>query len=230
MEPEPEPADSEWAPMEDWSAEQAAQWAVGTLELPPDGAIAAQLHKEFEEEELDGRELLHKMRGTGKKLHKVLKGVVETDAAADATDATQRLLRASAGLREQAERALASPVSEARTPFSVRWGALLATDGPDRLHALQAAADGWQAGRWVLQERLLGQGGGGAVFESTDKHHAPARVAIKFVHTDDGGRATITREAALMQRVAHQHICKLYEHQVSGDGLLCGMVLELLDG
>ena len=111
--------------MEDWSAEQAAQWAVGTLELPPDGAIAAQLHKEFEEEELDGRELLHKMRGTGKKLHKVLKGVLVLEPASAA--ATQRLLRASAGLREQAERALASPVSEARTPFSVRWGALLAT-------------------------------------------------------------------------------------------------------
>jgi hypothetical protein len=119
--------------MEDWSAEQAAQWAVGTLELPPDGAIAAQLHKEFEEEELDGRELLHKMRGTGKKLHKVLKGVLVLEPASAA--ATQRLLRASAGLREQAERALASPVSEARTPFSVRWGAILATDGRSDLTA-----------------------------------------------------------------------------------------------
>ncbi len=39
----------------------------------------------------------------------------------------------------------------------------------------------------------------------------------------------LEREAALMQRVAHQHVCKLFEHHVSQDGQLFGMVMELLD-
>ena len=38
----------------------------------------------------------------------------------------------------------------------------------------------------------------------------------------------LEREAALMQRCAHENVCKLFESQVDVDGV-CGLVLELLD-
>ena len=39
----------------------------------------------------------------------------------------------------------------------------------------------------------------------------------------------LEREAALMQRVAHQHVCKLYEHRALADGQLFAMIMELLE-
>ena len=52
-------------------------------------------------------------------------------------------------------------------------------------------------------------------------------VAIKFTLGEE--QKKLEREAALMQRVAHQHVCKLFEHHVSADGQLFGMVMELLE-
>ncbi len=37
------------------------------------------------------------------------------------------------------------------------------------------------------------------------------------------------REMALMKRVAHEHVCKYYEHHISQDGLLFGIMMELLE-
>jgi hypothetical protein len=115
---------------------------------------------------------------------------------------------------------------EAITPYTQRWATLLVSDGPQRVAALQAVVDGWRAGRWVLEQQPLGHGGSGAVFCSTDSHHAPERVAMKFIYQQDHNSGE--REAALLQLIQHDHVCKLYEHHVSADGLLCGMVLELL--
>ena len=62
------------------------------------------------------------------------------------------------------------------------------------------------------------------MFRSTDTRLG--EIAIKFSHSDEPRK--LEREAALMQRVAHERVCRLYEHHVSEDGQLFGMVLELL--
>jgi hypothetical protein len=213
--------------MHAWSVEETVQWVEGVLELPStDSTVSAELRERFEEEDVDGT-WMAALITKPKRLKKLLKEVLpmgDVDAAA----AAERLLEASEQLRHhQASASASSPVPEARTPVSVRWGVLLATGGPERCASLQAVADEWQAGRWILDQEVLGQGGGGAVFSSSDSRHAPARVAIKFIHQDEPQK--IAREAALYQRVAHEHICKLHEHHVSPDGLLCGMVLEFLN-
>ena len=63
------------------------------------------------------------------------------------------------------------------------------------------------------------------VFACDDKRLG--QVAIKFSAAEDPEK--LQREARLMQRVAHPHICKYYEHFALGGGL-SGVVLELLDG
>eukprot|EP01045_Picozoa_sp_COSAG04_P001762 COSAG04_NODE_60_length_30221_cov_15.908837_9_plen_246_part_00 len=104
------------------------------------------------------------------------------------------------------------------------WGRLLASSTPERRATLQSVLDEWRPGRWTLSEGELGRGSSGAVFQSSDSRLG--HVAIKFTHGHEQNK--LEREAALMQRVAHQHICKLYEHHVSADGQLFAMVLELL--
>ena len=120
---------------------------------------------------------------------------------------------------------LSPRVSEAATPPSHRWEPLLASDGPERRAALQGALDGWHSGRWVIKEEALGRGSSGAVFESSDSHLGS--VAIKFSHNTEPRK--LVREAALMQRVAHERVCKLYEYHVADEGRLMGMVMELLE-
>ena len=232
MEPEPEP-EPHLQPtlalvgdMAAWTVEEAGRWVVTTLELPADGEVAAELRAEFDEEDLDGKELLHKMSGTAKRLQKLLKGVLPTDPA----EATQRLLQASEQLREASSAGSprgapeAGSPHEALTPLSERWVAVLASAGPDRTRRLQRVLDGWRPDRWVIDEHELGHGSSGAVFRSTDTRLG--EIAIKFSHSDEPRK--LEREAALMQRVAHERVCRLYEHHVSEDGQLFGMVLELL--
>ena len=232
MEPEPEPEPHPQptlalvGDMAAWTVEEAGRWVVTTLELPADGEVAAELRAEFDEEDLDGKELLHKMSGTAKRLQKLLKGVLPTDPA----EATRRLLQASEQLREASSAGsprgapeVGSP-HEALTPLSERWVAVLASAGPDRTRRLQRVLDGWHPDRWVIDEHELGHGSSGAVFRSTDTRLGA--IAIKFSHSDEPRK--LEREAALMQRVAHERVCRLYEHHVSKDGQLFGMVLELL--
>jgi hypothetical protein len=225
-EPQPQPTLALVGDMAAWTVEEAGRWVVTTLELPADGEVAAELRAEFDEEDLDGRELLHKMSGTAKRLQKLLKGVLPTDPA----EATQRLLQASEQLREASSAGsprgapeVGSP-HEALTPLSERWVAVLASAGPDRTRRLQRVLDGWHPHRWVIDEHELGHGSSGAVFRSTDTRLG--EIAIKFSHSDEPRK--LEREAALMQRVAHERVCRLYEHHVSEDGQLFGMVLELL--
>ena len=63
------------------------------------------------------------------------------------------------------------------------------------------------------------------MFQSSDSRLG--QVAIKFSHSDEPRK--LEREVALMQRVAHDRICRLYERHVSTDGQLFGMVMELLE-
>ena len=69
------------------------------------------------------------------------------------------------------------------------------------------------------------RGSSGAVFGSSDSRLG--KVAIKFTHGEE--QKKLEREAALMQRVAHEHVCKYYEHHVSPDGQLFGIVMEVLE-
>ena len=101
------------------------------------------------------------------------------------------------------------------------WLTVLGSAGQDK--ALQTVLDAWHGGRWVLV-RELGRGSGGVVFESSDSRLGP--VAIKFAYTE---ARNLEREAALMQRVAHDRVVKLYECHVAGEGRLSGMVMELLE-
>lgn len=207
-----------------WSVEEAARWVQTTLELPPDGEVARQLRDEFDDEDLDGRELLNKMSGTAKRLQKLLKGVLPTDPA----EATHRLLQASGQLREAASAGRAQGVGsphERSTPISQRWIAVLSSgSAADRTCHLQGVLDGWRPQRWVIDQQELGRGSSGVVYRSTDRRIG--EVAIKFSYSDEPRK--LEREAALMQRVAHERVCRLYEYHISEDGRLFAMVLELL--
>jgi hypothetical protein len=222
-EPHPQPTLASASDMAAWTVQEAARWVVTTLELPADGEVAAQLRELFEEEDVDGADFI---RIKPKRLQKLLRGVLPTDPA----EATQRLLQASEQLREASSagsprraQGVGSP-HEALTPLSERWITVLASAGPDRTRRLQRVLDGWHPQRWVIDEQELGHGSSAAVFSSTDNRLG--EVAIKFSRSDEPRK--LEREAALMQRVAHEHVCRLYEHHVSEDGQLFGMVLELL--
>ena len=123
----------------------------------------------------------------------------------------------------------AAAVSEMPTPPSVRWAPLLrAATGPERRQAFQTQLDKWHSGRWVIAEQELGSGSSGVVFRSSDARMGKVQVAIKFSYSDEPRK--LEREAILMQVLAHERICRLYENPcVSEDGQLFGMVLELLE-
>lgn len=218
MEPAPEPAPvlSPDLPMSQWSAAETARWVVCALELPEHGEAAAALRDELNAHEFDGEEL---ESISVKQLQLVLGSVgVATPRGAAATLAKAR----DAAL---ASSPVPAAVPEAPTPLSERWVAVLASAGPNRRLRLQTLLDTWRPQRWVIDEQELGRGSSGAVFRSTDNRLG--EVAIKFSHSDQPRK--LEREAALMQRVAHEHVCRLYEYHISEDGQLFGMMLELLE-
>ena len=197
--------------MNQWSSAESAAWVATELGLSE--SVAAAVADEFVEREIEGDGLTGNMR----QVQKVLaQHVVDRYAA----EAVGTLCTARDGMIGSA--------------FSSRpaedWGRVLRPSahpltGPDEAQiqaALQGAVDRWKAGRWVLSKRL-GQGSSGVVLEATDARLG--RVAIKFTHAEDRGKTE--REAALMQRVAHEHVCRLFEHAMLADSLHV-MVIELL--
>ena len=103
MQPEPEPEleqQDAGAGMAEWGVSQTAAWVVSTLGLSHESDVAAALRAEFEEEDVDGADLLKRMtRGDGKRLQKLLKsGGLETDPAA----AFHTLIQARASLGDAA--------------------------------------------------------------------------------------------------------------------------------
>ena len=48
-----------------------------------------------------------------------------------------------------------------------------------------------------------------------------------FIHGEQPNK--MKREMALMKRVAHEHVCKYYEHHVSAEKSLFGIVMEVLE-
>ncbi len=152
----------------------------------------------FENDEVAGDELDDV---TERRLRRLLRGIVDTDPA----EAARKVIEARDSL-------LGESPSEAPTPPSMRWGPLLSTSSAERQTALQGSLDAWHSGRWELGQEL-GSGSSGAVLLSADMRLG--RVAIKFTHNED--RKKLDREAALMQKVAHERICHLYEHHISAD-------------
>jgi serine/threonine protein kinase len=103
---------------------------------------------------------------------------------------------------------------------------VLGSAGPEWRVALQEVLDGWRKGRWVvLDDDELGRGGSGVVLKCSDSRLG--QIAVKFSYSDEPRK--LEREAALMQRVAHDNVCRLYEYHVFADGRLFGMMLELLE-
>ena len=231
-EPVPEPAPEPAAPghqldvdlpMAQWSAAQVAAWIACVLGLPADSEAVTALREDFEEEELHGGgdlrwgEELEEI--DAKQLHRVLRQA----RVPDPRDAAEKLVTA----RDTIAAARSPEVPEAQTPLSTRWDVVLTSpSAEDRRATLQATLDGWRPQRWTIEPQELGHGGSGAVFKALDSRLGV--VAIKFTHSEDPRK--LEREAALMQRVAHAHVCQLYEYHVSEDRQLCGMVLELCSG
>eukprot|EP01043_Picozoa_sp_COSAG02_P088013 COSAG02_NODE_25191_length_666_cov_0.992945_1_plen_181_part_10 len=138
-------------------------------------------------------------------------------------DATSALIRA----REAIATAASPAVPEAQTPLSTRWDAVITSPhAEDRRSSLQAALDKWRPQRWTIETQELGHGGSGAVFKALDSRLGV--VAIKFTHSEELRKHE--RDAALMQRVAHAHVCRLYEHYIEQQSGLCGMIMELCTG
>jgi hypothetical protein len=102
----------------------------------------------------------------------------------------------------------AAAAAAAGSPGGATLGALPEDEG-ERLQLLQKAVEAWHPQRWVLR-REVGRGGSGFVYQCTDARLG--LIAIKFSHGREPRK--LEREAALMQRVAHEGVCKLFEYQV----------------
>ena len=214
-EPEPEPAFDN-VPMVRWSAAHTAAWIARVLALPKNGKAVTAVRAEFEADELDGKELEAISA-------KHLQGVLRRAGIPNPRDATSALIRA----REAIAPAASPAVPEAQTPLSTRWDAVITSPhAEDRRSSLQAALDKWRPQRWTIETQELGHGGSGAVFKAIDSRLGV--VAIKFTHSEEPRKHE--REAALMQRVAHAHVCRLYEHYIEQQSGLCGMIMELCTG
>jgi hypothetical protein len=116
--------------------------------------------------------------------------------------------------------------SEKAARSTAAWDmAQLHSLAPSRqLEVLQATADKWQPGRWRL-DSVAGSGSSGVVVSARDNRLG--RTALKFSCGDARLRE---REAALMQRVSHPHVCRLHEHASLDGGALFGMCLEYMGG
>jgi hypothetical protein len=204
------------ARLAEWSEAQVQHW-LASLGL----AQSAEVVAAFSAEEVDGGDLAgYTSKRVSRILRRAAEPVQDGAALAAAIIAERDALLALGG---------GGMPPEAMTPRSARWGLLLFDPArqDERHDALQGAVDAWQPKRWVLGGKL-GHGSSGVVMACTDKRLG--RVAVKFSH---GGTSQqlqkLEREAALMQRVAHENVCALREHRALEGGLF-GMVLELMDG
>eukprot|EP01047_Picozoa_sp_COSAG01_P089259 COSAG01_NODE_21408_length_903_cov_2.309701_1_plen_250_part_01 len=208
-EPEPEPEEDVEGfipdgPMAGWGEAQVQRW-LGSLRLAGSSAVKQAFAAAGE---VDGEELASlTVRGVGRILRRADEPLQDGVALAKAIIAERDAL---IGLGAPAS-SPAAAVPEAPTPRSTRyWGELLFEPArqEERRAALQAAVDTWYPRRLTLGQRELGRGSSGVVFACTDKRLG--RVAIKFSHAAEPQK--LEREAALMQRVAHDNICALREH------------------
>ena len=103
----------------------------------------------------------------------------------------------------------------------------LPEEGAERMALLQALLDSWHSRRWVLQHEL-GRGGGGVVLRATDSRLTAAAIKFRLVSTDSHEK--VEREAAILQRVRHPHVCAVEEYNYFEAVGLFAVVMELLEG
>ena len=107
----------------------------------------------------------------------------------------------------------------------------LPADPAVRLKLLQGLLDEWHDGRWILEEEI-GAGAAGVVWKASDSRLTA--VAIKFTLIGPDGDKKAEREAAVLQRVAHPHVCRVHEYSDKRTGFAAAgvfaLVLELLGG
>ena len=188
--------------MVNWTVAVTAAWIALVLDLTV--SDAAELREELEDQDMDGEEM---EEITNRRLRRFLRSACRSDPAD-----CEKLLHARAALVSGPGRAASNALLAHAVPNHLR--------GPKS--SAQAALDRWHGGRWSLAGEL-GRGSSGAVFQSSDSQLG--EVAIKFVQRDEPGR--LEREIALLQRVAHENVCRLYEHRVD-ERTVC-MVMELLE-
>jgi hypothetical protein len=90
------PSGGKWSGMADWDVSQTVVWVHSALGLDHESEVAVSLREEFEEEDVDGADLLKRMtKGDGKRLQKLLKSAgLQTDPAV----ACQTLIQTHAAL------------------------------------------------------------------------------------------------------------------------------------
>eukprot|EP01046_Picozoa_sp_COSAG06_P002688 COSAG06_NODE_97_length_24284_cov_6.792270_15_plen_1556_part_00 len=196
--------------MNQWASDRAADWV--SLVLGLEESTAVHLRAEFSAKDIEGDGLMGNMKRVQRVLAQLL---VDTDAS----EAVETLCAERDGFRSS--RLLGNTSAK---PAEIKWGPIMAGLAPARKIALQGALDSWQTGRWTVADPL-GAGGSGVVFAAKDSRLG--QVAVKFTCAGEDLRKA-EREAALMQRVAHEHVCRLFEHNTISGGL-CIMVMELLN-
>src|SRR5260370_28772248 len=87
-------------------------------------------------------------------------------------------------------------------------------------------------GNWRL-ERLLGEGGFGAVYAAQNVVVQGRRAAVKLLHAEMAVNADIKRrfinEASAASRAEHENIIQVFDAGVTDDGT-CYIVMQLLAG
>ena len=114
------------------------------------------------------------------------------------------------------------------------WHTLLAAGQPVPEARLQLALDQWKPGRFQLQSEL-GRGASGIVLSSSDSYLGTVAIKFAYIRKQEDGQdeqeasRRHRREAILMSRVKHDHICVLHESGPIAEGLFA-MVMECMDG
>lgn len=90
-----------------------------------------------------------------------------------------------------------------------------------------SVAPGTCVGSFVI-ERLIGQGGAGAVYKARRNTGFEQAVAIKFVRASSQWRARFEREEALLGRLSHRAIVRILDAGQSDD--LVWLAMEYVDG
>ena len=103
----------------------------------------------------------------------------------------------------------------------------LPADAAGRQPVLQALLDQWNGKRWSLR-RELGSGASGHVWEVADSRLVA--VAMKFVVVSPEDAHKAEREAAVLQRVAHEHVSRLHEYRYFPEAGVSVLALEFLEG
>jgi len=212
-------------PMATWSSEETAKWVVFTIQDQRNvgrkmtDEVAASLQHSFEEDALDGDELVYIASRTDRedrRLTRLLQTAGQT-ACQPFFDAPM--------CRNAIHDMLQTACTQGQKEL-VDWGELLTSTTTKRRRELQAVCNEWMPKRLAIRDEI-GHGSSGVVFSCMDMHRD--MVAIKFSYSKEPKK--IEREKELMDRVAHENVCRVHQYcsQPQGDGKLCALILELLD-